>query len=180
MARIGLGMARVGLRMTCVKREMAHISFGTCQPRNRQHTVGQNNQESRLQYWVTHSSVRSFARTAHSLLSTTRFAWALCCAHSLACSLCSLPRSWESEWLDGYLFCVFFYSGHLCNIGFTILLFAFPLTESARSILMLQSNQARNRCKGSSQESRRSFDLSKVGLHSFFYWNPLHFFRWIF
>ena len=24
----------------------------------------------------------------------------LCCIHSLACSLCSLPRSWESEWFD--------------------------------------------------------------------------------
>ena len=29
-------------------------------------------------------------------------------AHSLARSLRSLPRSWDSEWLDGYLFCVFF------------------------------------------------------------------------
>ena len=27
---------------------------------------------------------------------------------SLARSLCSLPRLWESEWLEGYLFCVFF------------------------------------------------------------------------
>ena len=42
MARVGLGMARVGLRMTCVKHGMAHINFETCQPRNRQHTVGQN------------------------------------------------------------------------------------------------------------------------------------------
>ena len=29
-------------------------------------TVGQNNQESRQQYWATRSSVRLFARTAHS------------------------------------------------------------------------------------------------------------------
>ena len=26
---------------------------------------------------------------------------------SLARSLCSLPRSWDSDWWDGYLFCVF-------------------------------------------------------------------------
>ena len=29
-------------------------------------TVGQNNQEYRRKYWATRSSVRSFARTAHS------------------------------------------------------------------------------------------------------------------
>ena len=40
-------------------------------------TVGQNNQEYRLEYWATCSSVRSFTRTAHSLRS--------------------LPRSWDSE-----------------------------------------------------------------------------------
>ena len=28
-------------------------------------TVGQNDQEYRLEYWATRSSVRSFARTAH-------------------------------------------------------------------------------------------------------------------
>ena len=31
-----------------------------------QSTVGQNNQEYRLKYWAIRSSVRSFARTAHS------------------------------------------------------------------------------------------------------------------
>ena len=36
-------------------------------------TMGQNNQESRLQYWVIRLSLRSFAR----LLRTTRFARAL-------------------------------------------------------------------------------------------------------
>ena len=30
------------------------------------HTVGQNNQKYRLEYWATRSSVRSFPRTAHS------------------------------------------------------------------------------------------------------------------
>ena len=29
-------------------------------------TVGQNNEKYRLEYWATRSSVRSFARTAHS------------------------------------------------------------------------------------------------------------------
>ena len=33
---------------------------------NYEDTVGQNNQEYRLKYWATRSSVRSFARTAHS------------------------------------------------------------------------------------------------------------------
>ena len=69
-------------------------------------TVGQNNQESRLKYWATHSFVRSFTRTAHSfaclaqLASFTRSAHSLApltclLAHSLACSLHSLPHSWE-------------------------------------------------------------------------------------
>jgi len=49
-------------------------------------TVGQNNQDSRLQYWATRSSVRLFARTAHSSART---------AHSSACSalLSLLARS---------------------------------------------------------------------------------------
>ena len=44
-------------------------------------TVGQNNQEYRLKYWVTPWSIRSFAHTAHS---------------------------WESKWMVGYFFCAFF------------------------------------------------------------------------
>ena len=50
-----------------------------------------------------HSLVRSIVcshRSLICLLRTTRFARALRCAHS-----------WVSEWLDGYLFCVLFYSG---------------------------------------------------------------------
>ena len=35
------------------------------QTRKYECTVGQNNQEYRLKYWATYSSVRSFARTAH-------------------------------------------------------------------------------------------------------------------
>jgi len=71
-----------------------------------------NSQEYRLQYWATRSSVRSFARTAHSfacsgLLASLAPSAAL--TRSLARSLRSLPRSWESELLDGYFVCVFFH-----------------------------------------------------------------------
>ena len=55
-----------------------------------------------------HSLVCSLVRSHPSLvclLCTTCFARALCL---LARSLCSLPRSWESEQVDGYIFCVFF------------------------------------------------------------------------
>ena len=48
--------------------------------RSKRHTMVENSQEYRLKYWDTRSSVRSFARTAHS---------------------------WESELLDGYFICVF-------------------------------------------------------------------------
>ena len=58
-------------------------------PMNDHNKVGQNNQESRLQYWATRSSVCSFARTAHSL-SLLHPARALRCAHSFARSLTSL------------------------------------------------------------------------------------------
>ena len=66
----------------------------------RRRTVGQNIQESRLKYWVTRSSVRSFARTAHSftcygLLASLAPSTAL--TRSLAHSLHSLPRSWGSK-----------------------------------------------------------------------------------
>ena len=44
----------------------------------------QNNQESGRKYWSTRSSVWSFARTTHSF---ARFAHAIRCAHSFACSL---------------------------------------------------------------------------------------------
>ena len=79
-----------------------------------QRTVGQNIQELGRKNWVTRSSVRSFARTAHSfpcsgLLASLAPSAAL--TRSLARSLHSLPRSWDRELLDGYLFCVFFYSG---------------------------------------------------------------------
>ena len=63
-------------------------------------TVVQKNQESRLQYWVTRSSVRSFACTAHSLACLgllASLAPSAVLTRPLACSLLSLPCSWESE-----------------------------------------------------------------------------------
>ena len=61
-----------------------------------------NSQEYRLKYWATRSSVRSFARTAHSfahsgLLASLTPSAAL--TRLLACSLRSLPRSCKSELL---------------------------------------------------------------------------------
>ena len=77
--------------------------------------MGQNNQKYRLKYWATRSSVRSFARTAHSFACSALLALLVRLAaltHLLAHSLCLLPRSWDSEWLDGYLFCVFSVLAH--------------------------------------------------------------------
>ena len=72
--------------------------------------------------WSTGPLARPFARLltplthllaphCSALLRTAlaRFARALRCAHLLTRSLL---RSWESEWLDGYLFCVFFVLAH--------------------------------------------------------------------
>ena len=75
-------------------------------------TMVDNSQEYRLKYWATRSSVRSFARTAHSfaccgLLASLAPSAAL--TRSLARSLRSLPRSLDSELLDGYFVCVFFH-----------------------------------------------------------------------
>ena len=49
--------------------------------RKRESTVGQNNQEYRLNYWDTCSSVCLFARTIHLFAGL----------------LCSLPFSWDSD-----------------------------------------------------------------------------------
>ena len=100
-----------------------------------QSTVGQNNQEYRLEYWTTRPSVRSFARTAYlfacsALLAGLTRAAAL--TPSLARSFCSLPRSWESKWLDGYLFCVFF--SKLAHSAVTGMVFSIKIwfSESSR------------------------------------------------
>ena len=77
---------------------------GTCNIHKFRHqrTMVWNKQESRRKYWATRSSIRSFARTAHSfacsgLLASLAPSAAL--THSLTRSLRSLPRSWESEFL---------------------------------------------------------------------------------
>ena len=87
--------------------------------RQERDTMGQINQEYRLKYWATSSSVRSFTRTVLSFACSALLALLSCSAllASLACSalfallarsLRSLPHSWDSEGLDGYFFCVFF------------------------------------------------------------------------
>ena len=81
------------------------------------HCVGQNNQEYRLKYWATCSSIRLFAGIAHSFACSALFASlarSAALTRSLARLLRSLPSLWDSEWLNGYLFCVFFYSGPKC------------------------------------------------------------------
>ena len=63
-------------------------------------TMVENSQDYRLYYWATRSSVRSFARTAHSLACSGLFASlapSAALTRSLARSLHSLPRSWDSE-----------------------------------------------------------------------------------
>ena len=83
-------------------------------------TVGQNSQEYRLKYWATRSSLRSFARTAHSfacstlLTSLTRSA---ALTRSLARLLTSLTPSLVGHWLVRWLFilCFFFHSGPQCS-----------------------------------------------------------------
>ena len=63
-------------------------------------TMVDNSQKLGCKYWATRSSIRSFARTAHSfacsgLLASLTPSAAL--TRSLARSLRSLPRSWDSE-----------------------------------------------------------------------------------
>ena len=52
-------------------------------------TVGQNNQEYKLKCWATRLSIRPH-HSLIRLLCPACFALALCCTHSLACSLISL------------------------------------------------------------------------------------------
>ena len=62
-------------------------------------TVGQNNQEYRLKYLATRLSVHSFNCIAHSFACSGLLALLAPSAvltRSLACSLRSFPRSWES------------------------------------------------------------------------------------
>ena len=71
-------------------------------------TVGQNNQKYRLKYRATRSSVRSFARTAHSFACSELLA--LLMHHpALAYSLTSLTPSLVGQWMNGWLFCLCFF-----------------------------------------------------------------------
>ena len=73
------------------------------------YTVGQINQKRKLKNWATRSSVRLFTCTAHSFARTTHsfacfgllasLAPSAALTRSLARSLRSPPRSWESEFL---------------------------------------------------------------------------------
>ena len=65
-------------------------------------TVVWNKQESRHKYWATRSSICSFACTAHSFACSgllASLAPTATLTRSLACSLRSLPRSLEREFL---------------------------------------------------------------------------------
>ena len=61
--------------------------------------VGQIKQEPRRRYWAI--------RWLNALLDSLARSAAL--TRSLARSLCSLPRSWESDWLHGYFVCVSYF-----------------------------------------------------------------------
>ena len=103
-----------------------------------------NSQEYRLKHWTTRLSVCSFARTAHSfacsgLLASLAPSAAL--TRSLARSLCSLPRSWESEVLMSQNDLILSHSGLVprqitCHSAQTIILsglralYPFPLTRN--------------------------------------------------
>ena len=65
-------------------------------------TMVENRKEHRCKCWATRSPVRSFARTAHSFACSGLLALlapSAALTRLLARSLCSLPRSWESEFL---------------------------------------------------------------------------------
>ena len=64
---------------------------------NLQLTMGQINQEYRLEYWATRSSVRLFARTAHLFACFGLFASLAPSAALTRLLICSLPRSWDRE-----------------------------------------------------------------------------------
>ena len=65
-------------------------------------TVVWSKQEKRRKYWATPSSVRSFGRTGHSFACSglhASLAPSAALTPSLAHSLRSLPRLWDSEFL---------------------------------------------------------------------------------
>ena len=99
---------------------------GTLSPASPHSTMVQISQESRRKYWATRLSVRSFTRTAHlfacsGLLASLTPSAAL--TRSLARSLRSLPRSWESEFLMSQNDLVLSHSGLTLHYLFFPLLF---------------------------------------------------------
>ena len=100
----------IKLLMSC----QSYDWMGDLDRRTYQCTVGQNNQKCRLKYWATRSSIHPFARTAHSFHCSSLFASlapSAALTRSLAYSLCSLPGSWESEFLMSQNDLVLFHSG---------------------------------------------------------------------
>ena len=93
------------------------------------YTVVWNKQESRRKYWATSPSICSFARTAHSFVCSgllASLAPSAVLTRLSACSLRSLPCSWESELFDGYFVCVFFpIFDHSAQVFFWRAFFAF-------------------------------------------------------
>ena len=78
-----------------------------------------------------HSLVRSLVRSHCSLvymLHPACFARANCCAHLLACSICSLSRLWESERSDSYFSLFFSVLDHSELRRFLFLNCGLPLT----------------------------------------------------
>ena len=91
-------------KMSQATYKLSQIPFSLLDSRSRQRkqldTVGQNNQEYRLRYSATRSSICSFARTPHSFACSGLLALLTGSAvltHLLARSLRSHPRSWDSE-----------------------------------------------------------------------------------
>ena len=106
-------------------------------------TVGQNSQEYRRKYWAIRSSVRSFARTAHSSACSgllTSLAHSSALTRSLVHSLSSLPRSWENELLMSQNDLVL---SHSAAIGHRK-----PWAGSGRRLMSKRSNKRANMMSG--------------------------------
>ena len=100
---------RIGSRQGAPQQSL--ISFSLYWSVSTKHlcTVVDNSQEYRLQYWATRSSVRSFAHSFACSRLLASLAPSAALTRSLARTLRLLPRSWDSDLLDGYFVCVFSY-----------------------------------------------------------------------
>ena len=78
-------------------------------------TVGQNNQECRLEYWATHSYIRSFIRIGHSFACSTLLA-SLARSAVLAHFAHSEANVKVNDWMAIYseFFFLFWPTAHLC------------------------------------------------------------------